>query len=88
MPGFGRCRVVARGEVLPNPPIPFSYIPNLAKFAAEKKTLRSKLWGLTGEWGDTRGTSFASSYRRLQGPTFPDCDQSNGGLVMVLYSKV
>jgi hypothetical protein len=52
MPGFVRCRVVARGEVLPNPPIPFSYILNLTNFPAEKKTLRGKLWELTGE---TRG---------------------------------
>jgi hypothetical protein len=36
LPGFVRFRVVARGEVLPNPPIPFSYILNLATFPAEK----------------------------------------------------
>lgn len=35
MPGFVRCRVMARGEV-PNPPIPFSYMPNFATFPAEK----------------------------------------------------
>jgi hypothetical protein len=36
MPGFVRCRVVTGGEVLPNPPIPFSYMPSLATFPAEK----------------------------------------------------
>jgi hypothetical protein len=54
MPGFVRCRVVARGEVLPNPPIPFSYILNLPTFLWRRKTLRGKLWGLTRE---TRGVS-------------------------------
>jgi len=37
IPGFVRGRVVVRGEVLPNPPIPFSYILNLPTFLWRRK---------------------------------------------------